>query len=70
MINYIYNHMVYFSRMSEFAWSVSDREELVGLYNTFIFHSFYNENGEELISSGTFMWWKYDGLGTQAVLIH
>ena len=47
--------MVYFTRMREFAWSVSDFEELVGLYNTFIFPSLYNENGEELISSGTFM---------------
>jgi len=27
MINYIYNHMVYFTRMREFAWSVSDCEE-------------------------------------------
>jgi len=31
MINYIYNHMVYFTRMREFAWSVSDCEELVGV---------------------------------------
>jgi len=34
---------------------VSDCEELVGVYNTFIFPSLYNENGEELISSDTFM---------------
>ena len=55
MINYIYNHMVYFTRMREFAWSVSDFEELVGLYNTFIFPSLYNEIGKELKNSGTFM---------------
>ena len=51
MINYIYNHMVYFTRMREFAWSVSDCEELVGLYNTFIFPSLYNEIGKELKNS-------------------
>ena len=55
MINYIYNHMVYFTRMREFAWSVSDCEELVGLYNTFIFPSLYNEIGKELKNIGTFM---------------
>ena len=44
-----------FTRNGDFTWRVPDCEELVGLYNTFIFPSLYNENGEELISSGTFM---------------
>ena len=30
MNNYIYNQMVYFTRMWDFTWRVSDCEELVG----------------------------------------
>ena len=31
MNNYIYNQMVYFTRMWDFTWRVSDCEELVGV---------------------------------------
>jgi len=33
MINYIYNQMVYFTRIGDFTWRVSDCEELVGVPN-------------------------------------
>ena len=52
---YITSIGLFYKKVGILLGGVSDCEELVVLYNTFIFPSLYNENGEELITSGTFM---------------